>query len=198
MVLRPEDHVEHAHCTGREVFHADIRVVDENGNDTPVGEVGEIVSSYKPLGMMGYYGNEEATRRVKRDGWIHTEDLARVESDGYYTIADRLRDMIVSGGENIYSKEIEDTIITHPAVKEVAVFGIPDEIYGESVCAVVVRKVGYELSQQEVIDFCASRISSYKKPKRVDFTDDLPKNPAGKITKNVLREPYWAGRKRRV
>jgi len=198
MVLRPEDHTEHAHCTGREVFHADVRVVDENGNDTPEGEVGEIVSSYESLGMMGYYGNEEATRRVKRNGWIHTEDLARVEGDGYYTIVDRLRDMIVSGGENIYSKEIEDVIVTHPAVKEVAVFGIPDEIYGESVCAVVVRKSGFELSQQEVIDFCESRISGYKKPKRVDFTDELPKNPTGKITKNVLREPYWAGRKRRV
>jgi acyl-CoA synthetase (AMP-forming)/AMP-acid ligase II len=198
MVLRPEDHVEHAHCTGREVFHADVRVVDENGNNTTVGEVGEIVGSYKPLGMMGYYGNEEATRKIKRDGWIHTEDLARVEGDGYYTIVDRLRDMIVSGGENIYSKEIEDVIVTHPAVKEVAVFGIPDEIYGESVCAVVVKQDEFDLTQQEIIDFCASRISSYKKPKRVDFTDKLPKNPTGKITKNVLREPYWVSRKRRV
>ena len=198
LVLRPEDHTGHTHCTGREVFHADVRVVDENGNDTLEGEVGEIVSSYEPLGMMGYYGNEEATRRVKRDGWIHTEDLARVEGGGFFTIVDRLRDMIISGGENIYSKEIEDVIVIHPAVKEVAVFGIPDEIYGESVCAVVVRKRGFELSQQEVIDFCASRISSYKKPKRVDFTDELPKNPAGKITKNVLREPYWAGQKRYV
>lgn len=198
LVLRPEDHAEHAHCTGRAVFHTDVRVVDENGDDTPVGDVGEIVGSYKPLGMMGYYGNEEATRRVKRDGWIHTEDLARVEGDGYFTVVDRLRDMIVSGGENIYSKEIEDIIITHPGVKEVAVFGIPDEIYGESVCAVVVRKNEFKLSQQEIIDFCATRISGYKKPKRVDFSDELPKNPTGKVTKNVLRDSYWAGRKRRV
>jgi fatty-acyl-CoA synthase len=198
LVLRPEDHLDHAHCTGREVFHADVRVVDENGMDTPVGKVGELVGSYRPLGMMRFWGNEEATRRVKRDGWIHTEDLARVEGNGYYTIVDRLRDMIVSGGENIYSKEIEDLIVTHPAVREVAVFGIPDEIYGESVCAVVVKQNGVDLTRQEVIDFCATRISGYKKPKRVDFIDELPKNPTGKVTKNVLREPYWEGRKRRV
>lgn len=198
LVLRPEDHVHHSHCTGREVFHADVRVVDEEGKDTPVGEVGEIVASYKPLGMIGFYGMEEATRKAMRNGWIHTEDLARVEDGGYLTIVDRLRDMIISGGENIYSKEIEDVIVTHPGVREVAVFGIPDDLYGESVCAVVVRKEGVSLDQQEIIDFCAARVSGYKKPKRVDFVDDLPKNPTGKVTKGPLREPHWAHRKRRV
>jgi fatty-acyl-CoA synthase len=198
LVLRPEDHADHAHCTGREIFHSDVRVVDNEGQDTPVGEVGELVGSYKPLGMIGFHGNEEATRKAMRGGWIHTEDLARVEGGGYFTIVDRLRDMIISGGENIYSKEIEDIISTHPGVREVAVFGIPDDIYGESVCAVVVRKQGYQLSQQDVMDFCNTKIAGYKKPKRVDFVDELPKNPTGKITKGPLREPYWAGRKRRV
>jgi fatty-acyl-CoA synthase len=198
LVLRPEDHVEHAHCTGREVFNADIRVVDEEGRDTPVGEVGEIVGSYKPMGMIGFYGQEEATRRVMRDGWIHTEDLARVEGNGYMTVVDRLRDMIISGGENIYSKEIEDLIVTHPAIREVAVFGIPDEIYGEAVCAVVAKKNGFELDPKEIIDHCASRIASYKKPKRVEFVDELPKNASGKITKSVLRERYWAGLGKRI
>ena len=197
-VLRPEDHVEWGHCTGREMFNADIRVVDEEGNDTPVGEVGEIISAQNPLGMMGYYKMEEADERVIRDGWIHTEDLARMEGEGYFTVVDRMRDMIVSGAENIYPKEIEDTLMRHPAVREVAVFGIPDEIYGEAVCATVVKKKGQELDAEEVITYCASKLSSYKKPKRVVFMDELPKTASGKITKNVLRDPYWAEQKKRV
>ena len=197
-VLRPEDHLERSQCTGREMFNADLRIVDEEGKDTPVGQVGEIISAQKPLGMIGYYRMEEANKRTVRNGWIHTEDLARVEGNGYFTIVDRLRDMIISGAENIYPKEIEDVISRHPAVREVAVFGIPDAIYGESVCAVVVKKEGHLLDQEEIINFCASRLSSYKKPKRVEFIEDLPKNASGKVTKNVLREPHWANRKRRV
>jgi fatty-acyl-CoA synthase len=198
LVLRPEDHADHGHCTGREVFHADVRVVDEEGRDTPVGEVGELVGSYKPLGMIGYYGMDEATRRVMRDGWIHTEDLVRVEGDGYLTVVDRLKDMIISGGENIYSKEVEDVIAQHPGVREVAVFGIPDDIWGEAVCAMVAKKEACELEENEIIAFCSSRLSSYKKPKRVQFMLDLPKNASGKITKNILREPFWKDRTRRV
>jgi fatty-acyl-CoA synthase len=197
-VLRPEDHVERSQCTGREMFNADIRVVDEEGNDIPIGEVGEIICAQKPLGMIGYFKMEEANKRAIRDGWIYTADLARVEGDGYFTIVDRLTDMIISGAENIHPKEIEDVISSHPGVQEVAVFGIPDEIYGESVCAVVVKKKGVQLDQEEIINFCASKLAGYKKPKRVEFKDELPKNPSGKVTKNVLRDPYWAGRKRRV
>jgi acyl-CoA synthetase (AMP-forming)/AMP-acid ligase II len=197
-VLRPEDHSERSQCTGREMFNADLRVVNTEDQDAPVGEVGEIISSQKPLGMIGYFKMEEANKRTIRDGWIHTGDLARVEGNGYFTIVDRLTDMIISGAENIYPKEIEDVISSHPGVQEVAVFGIPDEIYGESVCAVVVRKEGYQLDQEEIINFCASKLAGYKKPKRVEFKDELPKNPSGKVTKNVLREPYWAGRKKKV
>ncbi len=197
-VLRPEDHKERSQCTGREMFNADIRVVDENSNDTPVGEVGEIICSQSHGGMIGYYGLEEATKRTIRDGWIHTADLARVEGSGYFTVVDRMTDMIISGGENVYPKEIENTIMSHPGVREVAVFGIPDEVYGESVCAVVVNKEGYKLTRDEIINFCASRLSGYKKPKRVEFIDELPKNPTGKITKNVLKEPYWASQKKRI
>lgn len=197
-VLRPEDHLERSQCTGREMFNAALRVVSHEGEDIPAGEVGEIISSQRPLGMIGYHNMEEANKRTIRDGWIHTGDLARVEGEGYFTIVDRLTDMIISGAENIYPKEIEDVISSHPGVREVAVFGIPDEIYGESVCAVVVKKEGYHLDEEDIINFCASRISSYKKPKRVEFTNELPKNPSGKVTKNVLREPYWAGRKKRI
>lgn len=197
-ILRPEDHRERSQYTGREMLNADLRIVDEEENDTPVGEVGEIISAQKPLGMIGYYAMPEATQRTIRKGWIHTGDLARREGDGYFTIVDRMSDMIISGAENIFPKEIEDTISAHPGVQEVAVFGIPDEIYGESVCAVIVKRKGYPLNQDDIIHHCASRISSYKKPKRVEFMDELPKNASGKVTKNVLREPYWVGRKKRV
>ena len=197
-ILRPEDHAERSQYTGREIFNADLRFVDEEGNDAPVGEVGEIISAQKPLGMIGYHNMQEATQRTIRNGWIHTGDLARVEGDGYFTIVDRMSDMIIRGAENIYPKEIEDAISSHPGVLEVAVFGIPDEIYGESVCAVVVKKERYQLTSEEIINYCASKISGYKKPKRVEFMDELPKNASGKVTKNVLREPYWAGRKKKV
>lgn len=197
-VLRPEDHAERSQFTGREIFNADLRIVDEEGEETAVGEVGEIISAQKPLGMIGYHNLPEASQKTVRNGWIHTGDLARVEGHGYFTIVDRMTEMIISGAENIYPKEIEDVIGRHPAVLEVAVFGIPDEIYGESVCAVIVKKEGHRLGQQDVIDFCASKIAGYKKPKRVEFIDELPKNASGKVTKNVLREPFWAGRKKRV
>ncbi len=197
-VLRPEDHLERSQYTGREMFNADLRVVNDEGQDTPTGEVGEIISAQEPLGMIGYFRMEETHKQNIQNRWIHTGDLARVEGDGYFTVVDRKGDMIISGAENIYPKEIEDIISGHPGVREVAVFGVPDETYGESVCAAVVTKDGYQLDQGEIIDFCASRISSYKKPKLVVFMDELPKNASGKVTKNALREPYWAGRKKKV
>jgi acyl-CoA synthetase (AMP-forming)/AMP-acid ligase II len=197
-VLRPEDHKDRSQCTGREMFNADLRIVDEDGNDVPQGGTGEIISAQKPLGMIGYYKMEEANKTTIRNGWIYTGDVGRVEGDGYFTIVDRLRDLIISGAENIYPKEIEDVISRHPGVFEVAVIGIPDDVYGESVCAVVVPKEGHTVEQQEIIDFCSSRLSGYKKPKRVDFIRELPKNANGKVTKNVLREPYWVGRSKRV
>ncbi|MBM4339902.1 MAG: long-chain fatty acid--CoA ligase [Deltaproteobacteria bacterium] len=197
-VLRPEDHAERSQFTGREMFNADLRIVDEEGKDTRLGETGEIISSQTPLGMIGYHNMDQATQKTVRNGWIHTGDLARVEGDGYFTIVDRMTDMIISGAENIYPKEIEDAISSHPSVLEVAVFGIPDEIYGESVCAVVVKKGGYQVTSDDIISHCAAKMSGYKKPKRVEFIDELPKNASGKVTKNILREPYWAGRKKRV
>jgi acyl-CoA synthetase (AMP-forming)/AMP-acid ligase II len=197
-VLRPEDHRERSQCTGREMFNADLRIVDEDGNEVGEGQTGEIISAQKPLGMIGYYRMEEANASTIRDGWIHTGDVARVEGGGYFTIVDRIKDMIISGAENIYPKEIEDVLSRHEGVFEAAVFGIPDEVYGEAVCAVVVAKQGYQLQEQGIIEFCASRMSGYKKPKRVVFVKELPKNATGKVTKNVLREPYWAGRGKRV
>lgn len=197
-VLRPEDHEEHSQCTGRETFNADLRIVDENGNDVPEGGRGEIISAQRPLGMTGYYKMDQANVETIIDGWIYTGDIARREKDGFFTIVDRIKDLIISGAENIYPKEIEDVIMRHPRVFEVAVFGIPDEVYGETVCAAVVPKAGQKLEETEIIDFCGLNLSGYKKPKKVIFMADLPKNANGKVTKNVLREPFWAGQERKV
>lgn len=197
--LNPADHLTgKSRFTGRPLCRSDVRVVNGDGKDVAVGEVGEIISRQKPLGMDGYYGMEEANKETIRDGWIYTGDLARAEPDGYFTVVDRLKDMIISGAENIYCKEIENVISEHPGVEEVSVFGIPDDMWGESVCAAVVAKKGQALSENEIVDFCGSRLSGYKKPKRVELRDELPKNAAGKVVKKLLREPYWAGRDKRV
>jgi acyl-CoA synthetase (AMP-forming)/AMP-acid ligase II len=198
-VLRPEDHRgERSQFTGREFFNSELRVVDENAMDINDGEIGEIISRQQGLGMIGYYKMDDGNRETIRDGWIHTGDVARLEGGGYFTIVDRLKDMIISGAENIYPKEIEDVISCYSGVREVAVFGIPDEVYGEAVCAAVVRQHGQEYGEEEIIHLCAGRLSSFKKPKKVIFMEDLPKNAFGKVRKNVLRDPFWAGRKKRI
>ena len=197
-VLRPEDHATRAHCTGREMINADMRIVDEQGHDVPIGGVGEIISAAAPLGMIGYYGNPKATAETMREGWIRTGDVARVDGDGFFTVVDRKKDMIISGAENIYPKEIENVIVEHQAVLEVAVFGIPDDTYGEAVCAAVVTRPGQEADADDIVAFCAGRLARYKKPKRVVFVDALPKNAAGKVTKQVLRAPYWRDRQKKV
>lgn len=191
-VLRPEDHAQRAHCTGREMYCADMVLVDEDGQPVAVGAIGEILSARRPMGMLGYWGNEAATLETIQGDWIRTGDLARNEGHGYFTIVDRQKDMIISGGENVYPKEIENIIIEHPAVLEVACYGIPDETWGESVCAAVVLRPGQTLGADELIAFCASRLAGYKKPKRVELVPELPKNAAGKVLKRVLREPHWS------
>lgn len=198
-VQRPEEHYgEKSQVTGREFFNAELRIVDEKGRDVEVGQVGEVVSRQQGTGMLCYYKAEEVTANTIRNGWIYTGDVARSEKGGYFTIVDRVKDIIISGGENIYPKEIENVIAVNPAVKEVAVFGIPDNIWGESVCAAVVINEGKKLDENDVIDFCAKKLSSYKKPKRVIFLNELPRNAAGKVTKNDLRRPFWAGRSRAI
>jgi acyl-CoA synthetase (AMP-forming)/AMP-acid ligase II len=195
-ILRPEDHAERSQCTGRDMISAELRIVDEDGRDIPVNGIGEIISAQHPLGMIGYFGNPEATIETIRDGWIHTGDLARVDGDGFFTVVGRMEDMIISGAENIYPKEIEDAILTLPAVRDVAVFGIPDDVYGEAVCAAVVLKPDTEATDQEIITHCEKHIARYKRPRLVEFHQELPKNAAGKITKNILRSPHWSGREK--
>jgi acyl-CoA synthetase (AMP-forming)/AMP-acid ligase II len=194
-VLRAEDHPRYAQYTGREALLAESRIVDEQGRDVPEGGVGEIISRQASLGMIGYWRNPEATAETIRDGWIHTGDLARVEPDGFFTLVDRKKDVIISGGENIYPKEVETVLSTHPAIREVAVFGIPDERYGETVCAAVSFLPGKSASPEELQAFCADRIASYKRPRKIDIhPEGLPRNASDKIQKPLLRAPYWGKR----
>jgi long-chain acyl-CoA synthetase len=148
--------------------------------------------------MTGYWNQPEASAEALRGGWHHTGDVGYLDAGGYLFITDRKKDMIISGGANIYPRELEEIICTHPAVHEVSVIGVPDERWGESVKAVVVLRPGTRVTEPEIIEHCRRNLGSYKKPSTVDFVAALPKNAYGKILKRELREPYWAGRDRRV
>ena len=175
----------------------EVKIVDPNDKELPPGEMGEIVVRGEVV-MKGYWKNPEATAETLRGGWLHTGDLGIMDERGYVYILDRAKDMIISGGENIYSREIEDVILKHPAVFEVAVIGVPDEKWGESIKAIVALKQGQKATEEAIINFCKEHLASYKKPKSVDFIDAIPKNPYGKVLKRELREKYWAGEARRV
>ncbi|MFN2426967.1 MAG: fatty acid--CoA ligase [Candidatus Binatia bacterium] len=175
----------------------EIRVVDPNGKPAPQGEVGEIVMKSATV-MKGYWGKPEETAKAIVDGWFLTGDAGFFDEEGYLYIHDRVKDMIVSGGENIYPAEVENALMSHAAVADVAVIGVPDEKWGEAVKACVVLRPGSEASADDIVAFCKTRIASYKCPKSVDFVPALPRNPSGKILRRELREPHWAGKERRV
>ncbi len=195
--LDPEGHQSHPESCGRPVALVEMQLQDQAGNEVPIGEVGEIVVR-GPNVMTRYHAAPEATAETFRGGWFHSGDLAMRDSEGFYTIVDRKNDMIISGSENIYPKEIEEVLYSHPAIQDAAVFGIPDEKWGESVCATLVLRVGMTLSEEEVIEYCRKNLAGYKKPKLVKFVQALPRTSIGKIAKNELREPYWRGRSRRI
>ncbi len=175
----------------------EIRIVDAEGNSLPHGEVGEIVIKAASV-MKGYWNKAEATTKSIVDQWFHTGDAGFFDPDGYLYIHDRVKDMSVSGGENIYPAEVENAIFGHPAVADVAVIGVPDPRWGEAVKAIVVRKPGITVTPEEITAWARERIAGYKLPKSVDFTDTLPRNPSGKILRRELRQPYWEGRTRQV
>jgi acyl-CoA synthetase (AMP-forming)/AMP-acid ligase II len=177
----------------------EVRVVDPaTTDDVPVGEHGEIWLRTPQL-MKGYLGKPEATAEViTPDGWFRTGDLGRVDDDGFVFVEDRLKDMIISGGENIYSPEVERVLAEHPAVMEVAIIGIPDDTWGEQVKAVVSLHPGQSATEDELIAFCREHLARFKCPRSVDVLEALPRNPTGKILKRDLRKPYWAGRDRNV
>jgi fatty-acyl-CoA synthase len=170
-------------------FFTDVKIVDNDGHDVPDGERGEIVVR-GPNVMKGYWNRPDATAEVLIDGWFHTGDVGIRDADGYFFIVDRKKDMIISGGENVYPAEVEDALYQHPGIKEVAVIGVQDPRWGESVRAIVVPKDGVSLTEQEVIEFTHDKLARYKQPKSVVFTDVLPRNPAGKVLKFDLRERH--------
>lgn len=193
----PDEAVRRLSSAGKPCTNVEVRIVDENRKDVPVGEVGEVIVRGLHL-MKGYWNLPEATTEVLKDGWVYTGDLGYFDSKGYIFLVDRKKDMIISGGFNIYPKEIEDVISAHPKVKEVAVIGVPDDKWGEAVKAVIVPKKGIQVTEQEIIEHCREHMASLKKPKSVDIIEELPRNPYGKVLKTVLREPYWRGSSRRI
>ena len=182
---------------GKPLSNAEVKVVDADGSGLPPGQVGEIVVR-TPQNMKGYWRLPAATAASLRDGWLYTGDAGYVDEDGYLYIHDRVKDMIISGGENVYPAEVESALYGHPAVADVAAIGVPDERWGEAVKAIVVRRPGAEVSGAELIAYARERIAHYKAPKSIDFVDALPRNPSGKILKRELRVPYWEGRERQV
>jgi acyl-CoA synthetase (AMP-forming)/AMP-acid ligase II len=182
---------------GRETTAVHLRVVDEVDRDVPVGETGEIVVR-GDLVMKGYWNRPDATAETLRNGWLHTGDVGHVDGDGYVYITDRRKDLIISGGANVYPREVEEVLCAHPAVYEAAVIGVPDETWGESVKALVVLRPGAEATAAQLIEHCRRHLASYKKPRSVEFLPELPKNAYGKILKRELREPFWTGHERRV
>jgi len=175
----------------------EVKIFDSNDEELPLGEMGEIVTR-SDLVMNGYWRNPEVTAETIRNGWLHTGDIGYMDEAGYLFIMDRSKDMIISGGENVYPREIEEVLVTHPAVREVAVIGIPDPKWGEAIKAVVSLQPGKSATEEELIGFCKDNIASYKKPKSVDLVEELPKNNYGKILKRELRAKYWGSKERKV
>ncbi|MFQ5419518.1 MAG: AMP-binding protein, partial [Anaerolineae bacterium] len=182
---------------GRPTMTTQIKLVDADDNEAPPGEVGEIVARCTFM-MDGYFKDPEKTAVTLKDGWLHTGDMARQDEEGFLYIVDRAKDMIISGGFNIYPREIEDVLFEHPAVKGTAVIGVPHEKWGEAVKAIVVLHEGQTATEEELINFVKERKGSLVAPKSVEFWDSIPLTNLGKLDKKKMREPYWQGRQRQV
>jgi acyl-CoA synthetase (AMP-forming)/AMP-acid ligase II len=201
--LTPEHHCARARAAGRlrsagrPLTGVDLRVVDEMGRELPRGSVGELTVR-SPAVMLGYWNRPEETERALRDGWLHSGDAGYMDADGFVYLVDRLKDMIVSGGENVYSAEVENALARHPAVAACAVIGIPDERWGEAVHAAVVLRPGAATDEDELRRHCRDQIAGYKCPRSIEFREELPLSAAGKVLKYALREPHWQGRDRSV
>ena len=200
--LPPEDHDPAGNprmrAAGVAMPGVELKIIDETGAEVPTGQVGE-VATRSVANMPGYWKLPEATAStIDADGWLRTGDAGYLDADGYLFIHDRVKDMIISGAENIYPAEVESAVYGHPDVAEVAVIGVPDEKWGEAVKAVVALKPGATPDAESIIAFARTRIAGFKAPKSVDFIEALPRNASGKILRRELREPYWKGRERRV
>jgi len=201
VALPPEDHVEgleRMRSAGKALPGIELAILDVDGNHLPPGEVGEIATR-SGSNMVGYWNLPEATAKtIGRDGWLRTGDAGYMDEDGYVYVQDRIKDMIISGGENIYPAEVESAVCDHPDVAEAAVIGVPDDTWGETVKAIVVLKPGKQATASDIIAFTRTRIAAFKLPKTIDFINALPRNASGKILRRHLRDPYWAGKERQV
>jgi long-chain acyl-CoA synthetase len=197
--LQDQEHSEEKLMScGRPCPGVDVRVADSLGKEVDRGQSGELIARGANV-MNGYWNNWEETSRAFRDGFFRTGDIGYQDAEGYFYILDRLKDMIVTGGENVYSGEVEAVIYSHPAIREAAVFGIPDTQWGEIVMACIVLKPGQMVAAEELIAFCRTSLANYKVPRRVEFSEaDLPKNGSGKVLKKVLREQFWTHQQRAV
>ena len=197
-ILRPEDILRKPGSCGRAAPNIEIALLDDDGRPVPTGEPGEVY--VRRFGGMfdAYYKNSEATRQTERGGWHSVGDVAWVDAEGFYTLCDRKRDMIISGGVNIYPAEIEDALHRHPAIEDVAVFGVPDDDWGERVHAAVQLRPGQTLTADELRAFARRHLADYKVPREVSFPADFPRDTAGKLVKRLLRDPYWVGRGRKI
>ncbi len=185
-ILKGRDSLRKSECVGPAVAFLEVRIVDEQDREVPAGNVGELTCR-GPNVMKGYYKDPQGTADALRGGWLHTGDLARRDEEGFIYIVDRKKDMIISGGENIYPREIEEVLYRHPKIQDAAVVGFPDPLWGESVRAFIVLKEKEIMREEEVIEYCRLHLASYKKPKSVRFVLSLPRNPSGKVLKTSLR-----------
>jgi long-chain acyl-CoA synthetase len=196
--LATGDKAKRLRSAGQPAPGVEVRIVQPDGSVAGIDELGEIVVRSDIL-MTCYLNNPEGTAAVLRDGWMHTGDAGTLDADGFLYVADRVKDMIVTGGENVYSIEVERALFRHPAVREAAVIGIPSAQWGEAVHAVVVLKDGEKATPEALIAHCRTLIGGYKCPRSVEFrAEPLPVTPVGKVRKNLLRDPYWVGQERKI
>ncbi len=188
----------HPGTVGKAIPEADVRVIDTNGNSLPTGEIGEVVARVKTIADFTYHGDDQKRRDSEKAGLIAPGDIGYLDADGFLYLCDRAKDMVISGGVNIYPAEIEAELHKMPGVADCAIFGIPDEEYGEAICAVVLPQPGHTLSEIDVKTYLRGKVAGYKVPKRVDFAHVLPREDSGKIFKRKLREPYWEGKEKRI
>lgn len=195
--LRPEDQERKIASVGQAAFGKLLKILDPDGNELPTGNIGEIYTRGIDI-FKEYYKNPEATRAAFRGDWCTVGDMGYMDTEGFLHLVDRKNDMIISGGENIYPTEVENVIGQIPSVREVAVVGVPDDFWGESVKAVIMLKEGATTTESEVLELAKSKLAGYKRPKSVDFVTELPMTPTGKILRRLVKEKYWAGRDRKI